>query len=100
MRILANDFVDLFNCFQNRFMPDCYAKEDTLKPLKELSIQCMVGVFKDLYWNIKPEMFEYIYKNFKPNVHYTSSCFKIANTHYLEYIIHKFEKKNYLLSCE
>ena len=25
MRILANDFIDFFNFFQNCSMPDCYA---------------------------------------------------------------------------
>ena len=94
MRILANDFIDLFNCFQNCSILDCYLKKDMLKTLKELSIQCMFDLFKDLCSNIRPEMLEYIYKNFKPNVYYTSSCFKIVNTHYLEYISHKFEKKN------
>ena len=57
MHILANYFIDLFNCFQNCSMPDCYAKQDMLKTLKELSIQYMFDVFKDICSNVTPEMF-------------------------------------------
>ena len=95
MCILTNGIIELIGCLENNSVPNFNNKKDILKLIKEVSIQCILDIFKDRCLNIQPDMSEYIYKNFKPGAHYTSYCFKIVNTHYyLESILYKFQSKD------
>ena len=99
LRLLSNSLIELFdsfetcsnlvvgsrNCSDNNFL--------MLKTLTESSVICMRDILNDLCWKMTPDVFHTIYKEFRPNVDYKCSCFKIINVHYLEYIKHKFDKK-------
>ena len=57
-----------------------------LKRLKEASVQCMNDILKELCSLMSSDVFNTIYKKFRPNIDYKWKYFKIANVNYLEYI--------------
>ena len=99
LRLLSNRFIGLLNSFETllkiSLVSSACSDHDLLmsKSLKESLVQCTWDILNDLCFKMSPDVFYTIYKDFRPNVDYKCSCFKIINIHYLEYIKHKFDKK-------
>ena len=53
----------------------------------------MKKFYDNCYAYLKPDSFLYMYSNFKPDIYYSFTNFKIVNWHYLEKISKIFLKK-------
>ena len=58
--------------------------------VRDVIVSCILRIHHSFYMNAQYETFSYIYKGFKPNIDYSSYCYKIVNRHYLDYIVGKF----------